>query len=222
MPETETGRRLTVIGSGSVTVEPNIASVTLGVQASAPSVKEAVDANSDTMSAVFEALKAAGVSSDDIHTQHFSVYEDRSAPREAASSGGPVAGFGGGSLYRVDNTVTVVIRDIDRAGAVIDSALTAGANTVRGVTFTVEDRSEPAARARVLALEDAQRKAEEIAGAAGLGVGRIIAIRSGEDTASPLRSMSAEGFGGVGPFNPGNLNVYAHVEVTFELKQQGR
>jgi len=218
---TESGpdRTITVLGQGSVSVEPDIASSTLGVQATAATIKEAVEENSTTMNRVLEAVKAAGVAEDDIHTQHFSVYEDRSASPERMLSRVQQSGRSAerGTVYRVDNTVTVVIRDIERVGAVLDAALGAGANTVHGVTFTVESREEPAKRARVIALRDAREKADELARAAGLSVGPVVRIQASGDGYSPLRFAMAEGLGGAGPFNPGQLDVNAAVEVTFEL-----
>ncbi|MBA3787506.1 MAG: SIMPL domain-containing protein, partial [Actinobacteria bacterium] len=118
----EQGEGITVQGSGTVTSVPDRAQLSFGVETQAATAKAALAANSAEMRKVIAALKAAGAN--DVQTQSVSLY-----PRYADSTGSVSGGVQG---YVAQNSVSATIRELDRAGAVIDAAVGAGANQVSG------------------------------------------------------------------------------------------
>ena len=108
-------------------------------------------------------------------------------------------------------------------GELLDEAVNAGANSINGVTFYVDDQTAAASEARRLAVEDARTKAEELAAAAGLTLGSVLSIAEG--TVSPMPPPMYAGAGGemamaeaAVPVQPGSSTVAVDVSMTFELR----
>jgi uncharacterized protein len=196
---------ITVNGTGSVTAVPDEAEFTLGVQTEGATAREALAANSAQMRRVLAALRSAGIAKRDIQTQDVSVSPDYSDERTISG-------------YTTRNAVRVKIRDLDRAGAVLDAAANAGANEVYGPTLSRSNHDELQGKALRDAVADARRKAEALAKAAGVQLGEVTAI--------------SEGFAGGGPepyyeraalakadvaIEPGTQDIQATVTVTFAI-----
>ena len=81
--------------------------------------------------------------------------------------------------FEIVNQLQVTVRDTDMLGELLDAAVNAGANSINGVTFYVDDQTAAASEARGLAVEDARTKAEELAAATGLTLGSVISIAEG-------------------------------------------
>ncbi len=124
-----------VTGLGEVTAVPDIATLRLGIEAQAATVAEARSQAAEAMEKVMTSLKDNGVAEKDIQTQYFNISQvtewDRIKEEEQ------VVG------YRVTNTVTAKIREIDKAGIIIDAAAEAGGDLTRvnGISFSVDDPS---------------------------------------------------------------------------------
>lgn len=211
-PKTNIG----VSGTGRVTVQPDTAIASVGVDITAPTLSEATKQASEKMTAVINAIKAQGVDAKDIQTTSYNVYPITNQPKQGESS--QITG------YRVSNIVTVKIRDIDNVGKVLDAALEAGANSVNGVFFTVNDPSKAQDEARTLAVKDAMAKAETLATAAGVKVGNIISITETSGGVVPVyrsafESAPAPAAGGAGPVETGSTEITANVEMHFEIAQ---
>lgn len=161
-------RTISLTGSGVATAQADQATVDLGVQVTADSASVAIGENADAMSAVIEAIKALGISEDDIVTTSYSVY-----PQYDWTESGRV--FKG---YTVTNLVQVTVKDLDIVGDVIDAAAEAGANQVNGITFGLSDemREELKTNAYIAALTDAQSKAELIAETLGLSISGVQSV----------------------------------------------
>jgi len=117
--------------------------------------------------------------------------------------------------FQATNQVTVRIRDIGNLAAVLDSAISAGANEMSGIEFIVSEQSKLLDRARDDAIADAHRKAERYAKAAGSRLGHVVAI-SEEGSSPPPRLMQALRAGAV-PISPGEQTLRAAVTVSYEL-----
>ena len=165
-----------VDGLGSVSVEPDVATLSFGVEARADTVVPATAEAAQAMTDVLNALRAAGVRDDDIKTTSFQiqpiiVFTDitRDGVRERQQE---IVG------YRVTNQATAKIRNLDAVGAVIDAAAEAGGDTIRinGIGFSVDDPKPFEVQARDLAVEDAIAKAEQIARAANVSLGKPVFI----------------------------------------------
>jgi uncharacterized protein YggE len=159
-----------VNGEGKVYATPDIAVIALGIEAQAISVAEAQAKASEAMDKVVAALKASGVAEKDIQTQYFSINEVTKWDDGKGES--IVAG------YRVTNTVTVKVRKVEQAGAVIDAVVVAGGDFTRinGINFTVDDPSTYYAQAREKAIIYAKAKAEQMASLTGVELGKVTYI----------------------------------------------
>lgn len=173
------GTGIWVSGNGTITVAPDLALLNIGVETRAPNVSDANSQASMSMDAVIEALKARGVKDDDIQTRGFSVYprydyveEEKDGVR---SSREVLVG------YRVRNSATVKLRDLDTIGEVIDEVVVAGGDNVRisDINFTLEDPKPKMAELREMAVADAKSKAQHLAKLSDVTLGRLTYISEG-------------------------------------------
>jgi uncharacterized protein len=198
---------ITVNGIGTVESVPDEAQMSFGVQTEGATSREALARNSGQMERVLAALDAAGIGEKDLQTQDVSVW-----PRydmEGQKAGG----------YMARNSVTATIHHLDQAGAVIDAATRAGANEVSGPMLSSSEREQLEAQALEAAVGNARKKAETLAKAAGVGLGRVTAIVEGGGTPGPIAfdaalARSAKAV----PIAPGQEEVRATVSVTFAIE----
>lgn len=163
-------RRISVPGRGAVRVRPDVADVRLGVVTVRPTAGEARAAAAAAMDGVVGAVRDAGVEPRDLQTALVSL----DAVRDYSPDGGSrVTG------YQLTNMIEVTSRAIDRTGLLIDSALSAGATSVDGLGFRLDDPTDALAEARRLAVADARRRAETLAAEAGVGLGPVVRIVEG-------------------------------------------
>lgn len=200
-----------VIGNGSVALAPDAASVVVGVDVSAPALAEAQAQASTTMEAILEAIAAQGIPDEDVQTAGYMVNPLREYDQITGAQGDVIS-------FQVTNTVNVKVSDVDELGTLLDAVVTAGANNIYGVTFYNDEPGAAATEARGLAVEDARTKAQELADAAGLSLGRILSISEIGSSVGPLYD-SAQGGGRAGgpPIAPGTNAITANVEVAFEF-----
>ena len=210
----ENVRTLNVNGLGQVYLTPDIAYIYIGVHTEGATASEAVDSNKSQTTAVIDALKKAGLAEKDIRTTNFSIW-----PSQQYGPDGTVTG----SIYMVDNTVYITVRDLDGLGDLLDSAITAGANSVNSIQFDVADKTEAVKEARAKAMEDAKLQAQELADAAGVSLGSIQTVNFYDNSPYPY----AEGKGGGGgvayesaavPIQPGQLTIAVTVNLTYSIK----
>jgi uncharacterized protein YggE len=205
-------RTLSVTGTGSVRQPPDLAIVTLAVQTQDTDVGEAVAENNRRMGRVMSALEELGVSGGEIRTTFYNV----SAQPKFDEFGNPTAEV---ASYLVDNTIEVRLRKLDQLGSLLQAALTRGANSVQGVSFTVEDPSESMQQARVEAMEDASRQAGLLAEKAGAELGRIRSINEGGPIVGPIfQPVYGKGGGGGVPVSPGTVEYQVQLSVVYELR----
>jgi uncharacterized protein YggE len=212
-------RTITVVGTGTVSVTPDIATAHIGVETTGTSVRDAIDDASETMADILEALTAAGVAERDIQTSGFNVWADRNA-RPAPMIDSATSAATEQITYRVNNNVRVIIRDLDSVGAIIDAAVEAGANAINGVNFGIDKPEALASEAREKAIADALAKAEELAALNGVAVGPVVSV-SEIVGASPvygaMRAAAVDGLGGAGPFTPGEQDVSLQLQVVYAI-----
>lgn len=202
-------RTITVVGTGTAHLPPDVVHVNLGVQTRGVDIGEAVQENNRVAEAVMAAVKAAGVAEEDIQTSYFNV----STQPKYDEFGNPT----GEVTYWVDNTLMVSLRQVDGLGDLLQKALNAGANSVQGVNYTVDDPEAALAGARTEALEDARRQAEQLAAGTGATVGPIVYLSETSSGGSPYPSAFDKGGAGV-PTVPGTLEFQISVYVTYTLR----
>ena len=201
---------ITVAGSGSVTVVPDVADVNLGVIAQAKDAATAMTEDSQHMAAVVAALEQAGLAAQDIRTSGLSL-----SPQYR---NGPGAGSGVITGFRAANTVEVTVHQASTVGAVIDSALQAGANTIEGIDFVVSNPAAARAQAYGQAVADAKASALAIASAAGLqitGVQSISAVST--CCGGPVFAAAAEAAPAGPPILAGQQTVRVSLQVVYDV-----
>lgn len=211
--------RISVSATGTADIAPDMAVIHLTVLREAETAREALDANTEAMAGVLEAMRAEGIEARDLQTSNFSI-RPRLVYPEPAGGMRPAPRIAG---YKVSNSLTVRIRDLGRLGAILDASVTLGVNQGGGITFTNDDPSAAIAEARTEAVRNAIAKAETLAGAAGIGLGPILSIseRAPEPGPMPLAraamtNMAAEAAVPV-PVAAGENTYRVSVNVTFEL-----
>ena len=210
-----------ITGHGEIMAVPDTAFVTSGVTSQGATAKEALDANNADMKKLIDTLKAAGIDSIDIQTSGFSVSPNYvySDARDANGYQLPPKVVG----YTVYNGVTVVVRDLASLGAVLDQAVTVGANQISGVSFSVDDPKELYNEARKAAFGDAREKAELYAEAAGVELGALSLVSevTGYNQPQPLmyKAEAAAMDRGIVPVEVGQLTFSIDVNVSWDLEQ---
>jgi uncharacterized protein YggE len=177
---------LTASGEGTAHVTPDIAIVTLGVTSRGDTAAKALADNSTSLTAAIGAIEAAGVAEKDIATSGLNIY-----PVYAQNSDGSQVQPAKVVGYEVSNQVTVTIRDISKAGDLLDKVVSAGANQVNGISFDTSDSKAASDAALQDAIADARHKAEVMAAAAGVKLGRVVSVTSGEAGAPPRPVFAA-------------------------------
>jgi uncharacterized protein len=201
--ETATPDTVTTLGHGLITIAPDEATVSAGVHTQAASASAALAENAKLMNAVVAALKAAG--GGQLQTQQVSLYPQT----------GPQ---GDVTAYVADNSVSAKTK-IAGAGALIDAAVGAGANTVNGPNLGVSDRDARYRDALGKAVADARLKAEALAKAGGFGVGPVSSVTE-QGGSGPPQVFQAIGAAAkdATPIEPGSQEVTADVTVTFRIR----
>jgi uncharacterized protein YggE len=169
---------VTMTGTGEVTGVPDQMTFRLAVTRTAPDVATAMDAASRTQTRVLDAMQRAGVGRRDLQTTGLSI-----DPRYRYHDYEPPEIIG----YTVRQSASVVVRDLEDAGAAVNAAVSAGGNAVRisGIALTIGDRDGLLKRARQAAVEDARAKAEEYVGASGESLGQLLTLKEGHRAARP-------------------------------------
>jgi uncharacterized protein len=212
-------------GEGIVRVRPDAARIRVGVLSEGASPTEVAQENATRMSSVVDAVKksvgepALSSGTVEIRTDAATltpIYADRgSHPAKPALNG-----------YRANNSLRVLIRELDQRspgflGAIIEQANKVGANEISGPEFLVFNDAKPLVEARVNAIEDARTKAETYAKALNVRLGRVIAVKELERRHGPMPMMarSASQADAAPPIETGTNEIVARVTVVWELKQ---
>jgi uncharacterized protein YggE len=206
---------IAVTGEGEMAVKPDLAILRLTVMREAPSAGEALTADNKAMGDVIAALKADGIADRDLQTANLSI-----SPRYSNASPHTPDQPAKIVAYQVANTLTVRVRDIDKVGEVIDKAVKLGVNEDGAIDFANEDPSAATTEARKRAVADAVKKAQTLATAAGVRIGKVLSIseQSYAPRPMPMRAKSFAAAEAV-PVAPGENNYRVTVSMTFELKQ---
>jgi len=205
---------ITVSGEGKVSVVPDLATLSLGVEAQDTTVTAAQAQAAAAMDMIMAALIDNGIAEEDIQTQYFSIsdvtrWDDETWEEETVG-------------YKVSNTVSVKIRDMESIGSVIDAVIEAGGDLTRvnGISFSVENPSMYYDEAREEAMADAKASAEALAELGGVRLGKPIYItevsyQSGTTYFSGARvdeAMESET-----SISPGETEITLNVQVTYDI-----
>lgn len=216
---------VTVRGHGEVRVDPDEATVRLGVVAEAESAGEAQRQANLVMSGALEALGDLGVAAEAIQTGSVRldpVYDNRRRPDEISNEPRIVG-------YRASNQIVVRLDDLSKIGPVVDAAIEAGANNVDGIEFSVRDDRSARQEALGRAVAEARAKAEAIAAALGRPLGEVVQVQEGGVSLSlptvqrgfaraEMMAMDSAST----PVSPGQATVAADVTIAYVLGGSSR
>jgi uncharacterized protein YggE len=205
-------RTISVTGTGTVHLPPDVVLITLGVQTRGKDIGNTVADNNRIAQAVMAVVREAGVAAEDIQTTYFNVSTQPSYDQ----FGNPT----GDLSYWVDNTLQISLRNVAGLGDLLQKALNAGANSVQSVTYSVDDPEAALSDARTQAMSDARQQAEQLATGAGATLGTVYSMSESSSGGSPFPSVFDKGAaGGAGvPTTPGTLEFQIQVYVTYTLR----
>jgi uncharacterized protein YggE len=206
---------ISVNGEGKVTVTPDIATVSLGIEAQAATVGEAQSEASSAMDRVMGALNNNGVADKDIQTQYFNISQltrwDDNTQQQVTIG------------YSVTNTVAAKIRELDKVGTIIDAVAAAGGDYARvnSIAFSIDDPTTYQEEARDRAMTNAKNKAEQLASLAGVKLGPPTYISESSNVPGPIyqSATTAPAPAPTTPITPGELDVTVDVQVAYSILQ---
>ena len=204
----QTTRTIQASGSASMQVTPDQASLDAGVVTSAPTAQESAQQNATQTTAVLNAVKAVLGNNGTVQTQYYSV-----SPRYAANSSTIVG-------YTTYNTLRVITTDLTSLGRLIDAANSAGANSVGGLGFGLQDPDPQVQLALAAATKQAMAHASAIASGLGGKVGAVVSAQEGGSYAPVVvnRDGGGAGLAATTPVQTGTVNVYANVTLVVQLQ----
>lgn len=210
------GPFVVVSGWAEVAVAPDRAVVSLGVVAEDKQAQEAQRRMAVTLQQVIRDIRAVGIPEEKIRSTGLSLTPVYATTASKSAAGAEVPRIAG---YRAYDTVRVQIDQLERAGAVIDAAIAAGANSLGALAFDVKDELPYRRQALLLAVQDARAKAEAVAAGLKRELGEVIEVRE-EGAHAPYpaeRRLAAAPAAAGTPIQPGQVQVGAGVTVRYAL-----
>lgn len=203
--------KIQVSATGTANMAPDMATVSAGVVTQGKTAREAMFGNATKMTRVFEELDAAGIEEKYITTSQLSLqpkynYQNRQSPK--------IDG------YEARNTVSAKTYDLDTVGAMLDALVKAGVNNINGVQFSIKDSKAAKDKAREDAIREAREKAESMAAAAGVKLGKLKSLSESGGNFNPrpvayaLESRSA---GASTPVSAGEQAISVTVNMSYDI-----
>ncbi len=209
---------IVVSGYAELLVNPDHATVDIGVVTSDKVTTKALQANNVEMQRVVAAIKALGIPEDAMQTSEFSISALHPKSKDGDSDDESVT-LG----YQVSNKVTVSVTDLKKVADVIDAAVSAGANSSNSVNFNLKNHSAFDDQALAAAVRDARHNADVMASAEHASVGRMIGMTNAQSFGvtggfAPQPSFIIEEEKSSAPILPGQIYIRANVVVTFAVE----
>jgi len=205
---------LVATGTATVSAEPEIVQVTFGVDLRGDDPAAVVNEAAQKINRAIAAARELGVADKDIQTTGYSVWVETIYDPQTGQPTGQMA-------YHASHFVMVTLRDLNKTGNLLAAVIEAGANSISGVNFTVEDPDALVKQARQKALENARAQAEQTAQVLGISLGKPVLVSEGGWY--PVAAVArAEGMGGGGveapTISPGAFSVTVSVQVVYEIR----
>lgn len=216
---------ISVNGKGEAVSIPDIATFSFTVTETAKTVAEAQKASTERINSALKAVRASGVAEKDIQTLSYNInphydYQEGICANSVCRPGKSVL-----TGYEVSQSIQVKVRDLSKAGELFGSIGSLGVQNVNGLSFSIDDIDNVRAKARALAISDAQNKAKLLAKQLGVS---IVGITSFYDSSNqPVPMMYGMGAAdsismktaAVAPEVPaGEQKITSNVTITYEIK----
>lgn len=207
---------ITVSGRVAMEVVPDVAQVSIGVSSRAATPSAARENNAIAIGNTLEALAQLGIEEKDIQTSYINMHSVYSYANGTSTLAG----------YQMETTLTITVREMDRAGEVVDAAVSAGSNELNGVAYLVSNRDEVYGMALTDAVKAARQKAEALAAASGRTLGAVMTVDEVSSAAAVVYDYEmAKAYAAEAAMNdtartsiqPGSTAVEAQVRVVFAL-----
>ena len=210
--------------TGEVRVKPDLATVHAGVVSEGKTAAEALAKNTPALARLIEAVKAAGVAPGDLSTSQIALIPRMTQPSSSSSSSSPQPRAAKIDGYEARTGITVIVRDIAKAGPLIDALVAAGANDMSGISFGLADEDKAKDQARDKAAEAARGRAEIYAKRLGVKVGELVSIveSEAEPPARPMGDVRAYRMAAAGApvsVEPGEVTVSAALRTVWRIEK---
>lgn len=211
------GEPMMVSDTGKVTVVPDIAKVTLGIDVQGQNLKQIQSEVNTKSKALTDSLKKLGIAEKDIKTTNYSVNPEYDYTNSPYKING----------YRVSTTYEVKITDFELVNDTLVMATESGANVIGNISFEVneETKEKKLQEAREIAVDKAKQKAEGLAKASGITLGKIINVTesTGYDYPRPIAyakemSLSNGDSPEVANVTPGETEISVTVSLSYEIR----
>ncbi|OPB32047.1 SIMPL domain-containing protein [Bartonella sp. AR 15-3] len=205
---------ITVTATGENQATPDMAIINLAVVTYDVTAQKALAANNKFMNDIMNTFKNNGIHANDLQTSGLSIYQITSDKKQEKKNNE--------ITYHVSNSLTVNIRDLANAGKLFDQAMALGVNSVNGITFTNANTKPLYKEARKKAVTEAIAKAETLAQAANVKLGKIIKINESNNEYYPtprLMSRAQPADYADTNFSGGELNYHVSVTITFAIDE---
>lgn len=205
-------RTITVTGEAKTQEKSQIATFDAGVSVVNDNKDAAIEEVNEKIQTIIDSVKDFDIKEENIKTQNLSVYQAEETYREeGVEKRRP-------GQWRVSNTITVTLRDVDQTSDLADLLSRSGATNVYGPNFSLDKTQQAEESLLGEAIKNARSKAEIMAQSSGGKLGKIISVSEGYQGPT-LTRFAPEGYGGGGtPIEPGTATVQKTVTVVFELK----
>ena len=207
-----TGTRLDISATGEVSRVPDLAIITAGVVAKAPTASAALQESASRMQRVVAALKRAGIADRDIQTSNVNLNPEYRYPENQSPQ---LTG------YTASNNVTVRFRDVRTSGRILDALVGEGANQIGGPNLTIDNTDAALDEARAKAIAVGRERAQAYARSLGMRVVRLVAVSEtgGNSIVQPLPMYArAEVAMAKTQIEPGEQKLQITLAMTFELQ----
>jgi len=203
--------KIQVSATGTTNMAPDMAIVSAGVVTQGKTAREAMFGNATKMTRVFEELEAAGIEKKSITTSQLSLqpkynYQNRQAPKI--------------EHYEARNTVSAKTYDLDMVGAMLDALVKAGVNNINGVQFSIKDSKSAKDKAREDAIREAREKAESMAAAAGVKLGKLKSLSESSGNFRPpsvAYAIESRSAGASTPVSAGEQTISVTVNMSYDI-----
>lgn len=212
---------ITVDGDGEINIVPDSATITATIRESAPTVSEAQSAIDIKAKNLTGELEKLGIDKKDVRSLSYSTrqkYEMRTTQCETP----PCASKYEPSGYEAIQTVQIKAHKVELTGQIITQLGTLSINEISGPNFAVDDNEKPKSEARLVAIKNSQAKAEAIAKALGVKLGKVVKFEEDNNISKyPIyfaKSLSAKSGTDAATVSPGEDVIKAKVTVTYSLE----
>lgn len=204
------GEPFVVSGTGKISVVPDVAKIGLGIQESGTSLKLVQDSVNKKSQNLVSQLKKLGVDEKDIKTTSYNIfpnYDYNTSPQKIAG-------------YEVSINYEVTVRDFDKVNDILSTSTDFGANIIGGVNFDLSDnlKKQKLQEARTLAVKEAKDKAEGLAKAAGISLGKIINVsEQGQNQDRPILLLEKANISQP-DIQPGETEINVSISLFYEIR----